>query len=1486
MSPRRIQRLRNLFRRQTRGLRLEPLESRTLLSASPTDNSFRLAVFANSTEVDIPAQVGVAANDSTQSLFTLNSSGEVYLKTAANQTLGDFFDIWRTNAGLAGNKADAFFDDNQLMANVETGVKTVQMFVNGQVSTAYDDYAVKDGDQIVLVYGDNPVVALKTNYGPIVIELYADETPLTVANFLKYVNDGDYANTFFHRSVDNFVIQAGGFKTGSTTFTDTDQFTDVPADAAIQNEYGISNLRGTVAMAKTAGDPNSATNQFFVNLGDNSSNLNNQNGGFTVFGQVLDMATVDVIADLPIKAANTIDTTISSSDASLYSALPLGANNQLAVVQTLDGQGQISGRKYLDANRNGNYDTGEDPLAGVTIYLDTNNDGDRDTGESWVVTGADGVYRFQVDAGQYNVRSELTVGRVATEPASTGRYQVTVKIGKEEANLDFGEAALPAPTGIDLLPASDTGTLNTDNITRKNNANLTSTLQFQVSGVTAGAEVRLFDGTTLIGSQIATGATVTVTTDGTHPLSDGLRNITAVQVLGGTSAASSPLQVTVDATAPTLTNEVPATVQAATTLSFDAASPEEGQIVYSLQNAPTGMTINASTGAIAWTPTVAQAQPHTFSIVLTDKAGNATTKSATVTVLGDIAAYPDQYSISEDGTLTIDAANGVLKNDSTQSGTLTVAIIDLPQHGTVTLSSSGAFTYTPAANYQGTDTFTYRATNTTSQQSNVAPVTITVNASNDAPTGVADTYTTTEDTTLTRTAAQGVLVNDTDPDGDTLTATLVNQAAHGTVTLNANGSFNYVPATNYSGTDSFTYKVGDGTTQSAAITVNLTVTAVNDAPTVVADAYTVDEDGTLTVTAANGVLKNDTDPDSTSFTAAIVTQPAHGTVTLNADGSFTYTPTANYQGTDTFTYKASDGTGAATSPAATVTVTVNDKPDAPVATDDTSNAVNDGNSILIDVLANDTTAPDAGETLTLTAVTQGSAGGTVTIENGKIRYKPATGKTGQETFTYTVKDNDGLTDTATVTVTVAAPADNTISGIVYVDRDGDGVRDTGEMGIPGVLVTLTGTDSANASVRRTALTGSDGTYKFEDVPNGTFQVAERQPTAMKDGKDTTAVSAAVAGSDVISNIVVSGNKTFGNNNFGEAGLLAKYVSIRMFLASAGSAAQGLRDLMARAEDGAGYGSLADAIASGSTSMDDSGLRAPVAVADTYTVAKDGTLTVTAANGVLKNDTDADKDKLTAAVVTQPAHGTLTLKADGSFTYKPTASYSGSDSFTYKANDGLFDSATVTVTITVTNGSKAPTGVADSYSVNVNGTLTTTTTNGVLANDTDPDTASSSLTAAVATQPAHGTLTLNTNGTFTYKPTTGYRGTDTFTYKVSDGTNTSAAVTVTIKVNAAPVAVADTYTIGEDGTLTITNTNGVLKNDTDADSDTLTATVVTQPAHGTLTLNANGSFTYKPTANYNGSDTFTYKANDGKADSAAATVTITVTAVGDVPTAVA
>lgn len=1054
----------------------------------------RLTIVANRQHVTIPANIGVNADTSKAGVFTTAADGTLQSMSGANATLGSFFDIWRTSAGLAGNNANAVLSATRLLTNVADTSHTVQMFVNGQLSNEFGNYVLHDGDNIVLDYGSDPVVSLNTNFGSIVVELFETETPGTVNNFLKYVNDGDYINSFFHRSANNsdgtdFVIQGGGFKTTSPTFTSTAQFSSVPTDPPIQNEPGISNVRGTVAMAKTS-DPNSATSQFFVNLNDANTFLDNtsNSGGFTVFGQVLDLRSSDTIAALPTRA-----------NPSPYGELPVSTDNQLAVIQSIVGRGEISGTHFNDTNRNGVRDTGETAIVGATIYIDANNNGVLDSGELTTTTDTTGKYLFQVDPGSYRVRAQFNSGLSLTVPATADNYLVTVQIGKEVADRNFGVAEF--------------------------------------------------------------------------------------------------------------------------------------------SNKP------------------------------------------------------------------------------------------------ITQSNS----------------------------------------------------------------------------------------------------------------------------------------------------YSVNEDAVLTVPVATGVLANDTSQTSASLTAAINTQPANGSVTLNSNGSFTYTPNGNFFGTDTFTYIASDGTNQ--SAATTVTVTVNAQPDAPVAVADSLTISNSRTPRTIDVLANDTSAPDATQTLTVTSVTQGTAGGTVTLANGVVSYLALEGFIGTDTFSYTIQDTDGLTSTATATINVTAVADNSLSGFVYLDANKSGSRDTGEVGVPGVQITLTG-----AGLTRTILTNASGAYSFTELPAGTYQLAERQPAAMLDSGDSTTVPNAVVGSDQITSILLDSGQDFAENNFGEMGIQSKYATIAWFFASSKSPEEMFRETIAVGEELTGNMALATAIRASSTQAPDVSNSAPVANGDTFSVTKNSVLTVALANGVLKNDTDADGDSLTASVDNQPAHGTLSLNANGSFTYTPTAEFIGTDTFTYRASDGTASSTAATVSITVneTNSpnTATPVAVADSYSVEAGGTLTISSTSGVLHNDTDAD--GDTLTALAGTAPTNGTLSLNADGSFTYTPHTNFTGADTFTYMATDGTQSSTAATVTVTVtatNTAPVTAADSYTLQEDSSITVSAADGVLKNDSDPQGSAITAVLVAAPQNGTVSLNANGSFNYTPVANFSGTDSFTYSASDGSLTSGATTVTLLVQPVADAPVGV-
>ena len=283
--------------------------------------------------------------------------------------------------------------------------------------------------------------------------------------------------------------------------------------------------------------------------------------------------------------------------------------------------------------------------------------------------------------------------------------------------------------------------------------------------------------------------------------------------------------------------------------------------------------------------------------------------------------------------------------------------------------------------------------------------------------------------------------------------------------------------------------------------------------------------------------------------------------------------------------------------------------------------------------------------------------------------------------------------------------------------------------------------------------------------------------------------------------------------------------------------------------------------------------APVASEDSYSILHDHSLVVAASSGVLANDVDDAGETLSVSVVAGQSthHGTLSLLPDGSFTYVPTAGFVGSDQFTYVASDGLYASDPTVVEIDVTNA--RPIAVADTYFVAKNTTASFSVTLGVLANDSDD--VGDTLAAVRPVSTSHGSLSLSGNGSFTYAPSTGFVGTDSFVYQASDGLLYSANTVVTLIVTDQAVAgLSDSYSIGHDQVLTATAS--VLANDWSRDSHELSATLAASPAHGTLVLGTDGKFLYTPAAGYVGSDSFQYRAVAGGVQSSEIPVTLNVT----------
>ena len=462
---------------------------------------------------------------------------------------------------------------------------------------------------------------------------------------------------------------------------------------------------------------------------------------------------------------------------------------------------------------------------------------------------------------------------------------------------------------------------------------------------------------------------------------------------------------------------------------------------------PTNFTAGSGSPAVAVSDFNRDGKPD-FAVASYNSGTVSVRLNATVTNQAP-TAFADTYSTTEDTALTA-SAPGVLANDSDPDGNpLTAVLVSGPSHGSLTLNANGSFSYAPAADYHGSDSFTYRAGDGT-VTSNPATVTISVTAVNDAPTAAGEAYSAAEDTILT-VAAPGVLANDSDPDGNPLSAALVSGPSHGTLALNGNGSFSYTPAADFTGSDSFSYRASDGTLTANPATATISVTSVNDAPTAADDAYSTGEDTTLTV-AAPGVLGNDTDPDGNPLSPLLVSGPSHGALTPDADGSFTYSPAANFNGSDSFTYRASDGSLASNPATVTITVTpANDAPTVTVATGGTCGR--DDHSGTINLTVGDVeNAPTA---LTLSVDSSNSAlvptGNVVFAGSGAAR-------------TMTVSTVDGRSGIAILTVTVSdGQASRTVKVTVMV---GGGGKDT--------LTGGAGADLLLAQSNNDTLSGGDG----------------------------------------------------------------------------------------------------------------------------------------------------------------------------------------------------------------------------------------------------------------------------------------------------------------------------------------------------------------------------------------------------------------------------
>lgn len=533
--------------------------------------------------------------------------------------------------------------------------------------------------------------------------------------------------------------------------------------------------------------------------------------------------------------------------------------------------------------------------------------------------------------------------------------------------------------------------------------------------------------------------------------------------------------------------------------------------------------------------------------------------SATVTITTPFTAVNDVFSVEEDESGTFD----VLANDTFPSGDVAslrvVSVGNTSHNGQVSVNSNGQIVYVPAENFAGAETFTYTITD---DVHGVATGTVTVNVQpvNDPPTAVDDQFVGSQ--AVAEDSSDNVLnllSNDSSaPDvGETLRIIAVGPRSHGgSVTIAPNGTHvTYTPAPDFSGQETFTYTISDGNGGTATATVTVEVSGANDPPVANPDSFTVAEDSPQ---ASFDVLANDTglDPGETlTITTVAPINNAQGTLVIASDGkSVLYTPPSNFVGQEVFRYVMTDGSGSTSESRVTFTVTpVNDPP---TANDDTGPsgrfaAKKDATEpISLDVLRNDSIAPDTNEELTIIEVSTGSQGGTIEISSDKksILYKPKAGFEGTETFTYTISDGNGGTDTATVEVVVRAFLPSVLGGAVFLDGNGNGVFDSGELPLAGVEIRLQGTDDFGTAVQKTAYTAPDGSYQFADLAPGQYTLTQVQPPFLVDGVDKIGTQGGSVANDRFT-IDLDENTQGMGNNFGERSRAAQFHSLRDLFAS-------------------------------------------------------------------------------------------------------------------------------------------------------------------------------------------------------------------------------------------------------------------------------------------------------------------------------------------------
>ena len=675
--------------------------------------------------------------------------------------------------------------------------------------------------------------------------------------------------------------------------------------------------------------------------------------------------------------------------------------------------------------------------------------------------------------------------------------------------------------------------------------------------------------------------------------------------------------------------------------------------------------------------------------------------------------------------------------------------------------------------------------------------------------------------------ASDLLLNDSDPDGDTLSVIAVGNAEHGTVTMDEDGHIEFIPEADFSGQATFTYTISDGHGGTSEATVTLNIAPASDAPDAGDVSLTMAEDGTLTITEAD-ILANVTDADTDSEDLSVTSLSVNGgELTNNGDGTWTFTPAEDFNGELDLTYTVSDGENVSTGSG---TITVTPTADAAeVSGDITGTATEDTATTVTGTLVVDD--PDAGEAFFVEETFSGEGHyGTLTID--------ADGE-----WTYTV-DNDteaiqslgvGSTLTDEFTVTTADGTEQTLTLTINGTNDAPEAADD--------HLTITVSDSSAGAGETISLTIPQAT----DVDSLVSSWQESGVTVAGHRGTVTNDTVTVTSDDV--SLTVSATSNW-NPNTGGIGI-------------AGGAQNGEVDYFSDVRGESEMLSLnfenpMDSVNITLSYFYENDSRGADELARVY--AYD-------ANGDLLGTVDIEADSYTGLA-------TVTVNADA-FGGTPIAS-----AYIVPINDGQWDNSEFA--LRAVGGTVADTPSGGGLILDGEHAFTITAEE-LLANDSDIDVTDTTRSIASVSNAVGGEVVLNEDGTISFTPDADAQGPLSFQYTVIDehgAESDPATVTIDLEGNVAPVAGDVSLTMTEDGTLTITEAD-ILASASDAnESDDLTVTGLSVDG-GTLTDNNDGTWTFQPDADFNGTLNVSYTVSDGQASDTGSGV-ITVEAVNDAP----